>query len=242
MLSHVPDKEGTFGPAAVVEVFNSVIQSEFGQDYLDWQAQLGSDLNINVNPSTKQITVPFNRAEVTANELRQLVVHELGVHMLRAVMGEETDLPILRFGLPHAGSLEESLGKVLEQAQNGRYETPNPQFPLIVGMMLYDGMDFRDAYETMWRYKTLSADTIPTTPEEIRTKQDQAYKSVLRITRGTDTLPWFKDLSYYYDQQAVWQHLESIRGDDLMLQFLMLGKTDPTNPAHRRVQLETRTV
>ena len=60
--------------------------------------------------------------------------------------------------------------------------------------------------------------------------------------RGTDELPWFKDLSYYNGAAEVWKHLESIRGDDTEFMLVLLGKANAGNKDHRRILLETATV
>ena len=59
--------------------------------------------------------------------------------------------------------------------------------------------------------------------------------------RGTDDLPWFKDLAYYNGAVGVWRHLEAIRGDDTKSMFVLLGKANPADAAHERITYETAT-
>jgi hypothetical protein len=40
----------------------------------------------------------------------------------------------------------------------------------------------------------------------------------------------------------MWRHLDMICGDDLGLQFLLMGKADPTRKAQQQLLLETKSV
>lgn len=59
--------------------------------------------------------------------------------------------------------------------------------------------------------------------------------------RYTDELPWFKDLAYHNGSNDVWKHLESIRGDYVKFMFVLMGKANPANIDHERLQYESST-
>lgn len=61
----------------------------------------------------------------------------------------------------------------------------------------------------------------------------------MRITRGTDELPWFKDLSYFNNTAEMWKYCEAACDDPEQFLFLLMGKIDPTDPLYRRILLES---
>ncbi len=62
------------------------------------------------------LKIPEGRPPLDAKSLRGLVAHELGVHMLRAIRGSETNLLPMQVGFPGYYDVEEGLGVVMEQA------------------------------------------------------------------------------------------------------------------------------
>lgn len=119
----------------------------------------------------------------------------------------------------------------------GDIRNPSHQYPKLADM------DFRDTYEVKWRLAALEKATEQSGIEDLDLAKikNTAYGSTMRIFRGTDELPWFKDLSYYNGSAGVWRHLEEIRGDDVQFMFVLMGKSNPANIGHRRVMLETAT-
>lgn len=245
LLKHVPKRKQPFSPEDVANIFNEIIVEEFGESAVGWQAVVMKAKSTAVRAGEKRIIIPENRKPADYKQMRGLVAHELGVHMLRSVMGEETDLSLLRFGLAKNGDNEEGLAMIMQQAaQGGKFTNAGTMYPLIAGLMYHDNKDFRGCFEIMWRRKVL-LDLKPNAAPTEKTIEDAriwAYAATNRITRGTDTLPWFKDLAYNNGWNSMWQHLEKISGDDLQLSLLLLGKSDPTVPAHRRALLETKSI
>lgn len=111
---------------------------------------------------------------------------------------------------------------------------------ITAGLAYFDGKDFRDAYEVKWRLSALEKlrDGGELTDDMCKKSQNAAYGSTMRSFRGTDDLPWFKDLSYYNGAVDVWRHLEEIRGDDIRFMFVLLGKNDPSSKIHERLIYE----
>jgi hypothetical protein len=243
MLRHIPEDKDIFGPEELADVFRDIIREEFGESAEDWRIEVTKAASVNVIAGEKLIKVPENRKPVSKKELQGLVAHEVGVHMLRAVMGEQTDLLPLRTGLPDYYDAEEGLGKVMEQAVKGKYADSGIPYYMIAGLMYNDHKNFRETFEIMWRYnalKTLKTEDV--TDEEIGKAKNTAYKSVMRIARGTDTLPWFKDLAYYNGAEKMWRHMEEASDDYELFQFVLLGKGDAANKQHEHIMYETKTV
>ncbi len=104
----------------------------------EWKSEVeegGS--NIHVDHNNKTVWVGSKRAEASAENLRKLVVHELGVHVLRRLLGEQTDNPLLwNTGLSGYYTVEEGLGVVVEQALAGKAELRGVQHYANIGLAL----------------------------------------------------------------------------------------------------------
>ena len=241
MLSHVP-KRDTFSPEEVRTVFTEIIEQEFSESAEGWKVDIEPAKSINVKSTEKRIVIPEDRGDISYAVLRGLIVHEIGVHMLRAVTGAETDLLPLQNGLNDYYDAEEGLGVVMQQALKGKFTESGIEPYITAGLAYHDSKDFRDTFEVKWRLSALEAvgDSGEITDASITKARNTAYGSVMRSMRGTDELPWFKDLAYYNGSIDVWRHLESIKGDDLKFMFVLLGKANPANRAHEQILLETK--
>ena len=239
MLDHIPD-EKTFEDAAIKAVFEDILLEEFGESAKGWKVDVEKAQSINVKAGEKRLVIPEGR-KVSQAELRDLVVHELGVHFMRSVMGDQTDLLPLRLGLSEYYDTEEGLGVVMEQALAGEFKEAGLGHYLTAGLAHFDGKDFRDIFEIKWRLDALAKDDIETSDKALDKTKQATYKNTMRVMRGTDDMPWFKDLAYYNGAAETWKHLESIVGDDIEFMLVLLGKANPSNPSHRRIMLETAT-
>jgi hypothetical protein len=243
MLAHVPE-QSEFNEAEVKQVFEAIIREEFGDAAKEWKVDIEPAKSINVKSTEKRIVIPDDRGQISRKTLEQLVVHEVGVHMLRAVMGGETDLDPLANGLSDYYDAEEGMGKVMEQALSGSFAEAGIDHYITAGLSFFEGKDFRDTYEAKWRLAALSSlkDGEGLTEASVAKAKNTAYGGTMRMFRGTDDLPWFKDLSYYNGSVGMWRHLESIRGDDTKFLFVLLGKANPANIAHERIMYETASI
>ena len=239
MLSHIPEGD-TFQDEQIKSTFEAILTEEFGDSAKDWVVAIEDATAINVKPAEKRIVVPAGR-EVSADSLRKLIGHEIGIHLLRYAMGAQTDLPPFKRGLSDYYDTEEGLGSVMEQSLNGEYKEAGIDHYITAGLGYHDKLDFRDVFEAKWRLSVLNTTKGDPTEAAIEKAKKAAYKSTMRSFRGTDTMPWFKDLSYYNGAAEIWKHLEEIQGDDLQFMFVLLGKGNPANTSHRRIMLETAT-
>ena len=111
MLSHVPVDKSEFCPHELQEIFVNVIQNEFNtygdSDYVrfyngaaeGWTVFVEEAGSVNIRSSEKKIVIPDNGMMRSRKKVEELIVHEIGVHMLRSIMGGETNLPPLANGL-----------------------------------------------------------------------------------------------------------------------------------------------
>lgn len=247
-LSHIPDGVDEFSDNEAKDVFQSILDSEFfdqesGVSAAEgWKAVVGRAQSVNVKAGDKNIVIPEGRS-VSRSVMRGLVVHEVGVHVLRSIMGEQTQISALKTGLANYYDSEEGLGAVAEQALKGKYRVAGEGHYVTVGLAYFDNKDFRETFEVKWRLSALQkvGEDGQITDEQIAASRSAAYGSTMRIFRGTDSLPFLKDLAYYNGADAVWRYLEDHRGDDTYVALLFLGKADPTLSTHRRVLFESHT-
>ena len=240
MLRHVPETDELIGPVELHRIFETIVREEFGESAADWSVDLRDATSVYVDMKTKRVAIPHDRDPVTSLKAKQLVVHEIGIHMLRAVTGGETDIAPLQSGLDGYLSDEEGLGKVMEQAVEGKFVEAGVDHYITAGLAYFDKKDFRDTFEIKWRLKLLQSlkPGEEPTPEQVFTARQSGIDGALRFFRGTNDLPLFMSLSYYNGTTDVWKYLEKIRGDDLQLSLLLAGKVS-TSKEHQNVVLES---
>jgi hypothetical protein len=240
--STYPDDE-IFGPHDIKAIFDEIIREEFGEAAEGWSVVVeeAKSITVEVIAAEKTIRIPVDRKPVSRNQLTGLIVHELGVHFLRAVSGYDTDNLLMAIGMPNYYASEEGLATVMQQAIKGAYVDSGIPYYLVVSMMYFEGKTFQEAHEVMWRRSLLNQlqdGDSAVTEEAIDTAGKNAYSPVFRIRRVT--LPWFKDLAYYNGNEKMWKFLEENIGDDMMLALLLSGKGDLTQGTHKTAVLETR--
>ncbi len=250
MLSHIPNEQEEFDPYELQKIFTDIIEEEFNNDSKGyagaaegWTVSAEKATSVNVKSSEKRIVIPDNGMMRSRKKVENLVVHEIGVHMLRSITGGETDMLPLRSGLSDYYDTEEGLGVVMEQALSGKFAERGVDHYITAGLAHFDNKDFREAFEIKWRLSLLSSvdDGSGVGDEQIVKAKKSAFTQTLRSFRGANDLPLFKDLSYYNGSVEVWRYLESIKGDDFLLSLLLAGKVN-TSADHRRVILESKSM
>ena len=252
ILSHIPNEQEEFDPYELQKIFTDIIEEEFNglndsEGYAGaaegWTVSVEKATSVNVKSSEKRIVIPDNGMMRSHKKVENLVVHEIGIHMLRSTTGGETDMLPLRSGLSDYYDTEEGLGAVMEQALSGKFTERGVDHYITAGLAHFDNKDFREAFEIKWRLSLLGSvdDDGGVSGEQIAKAKKAAFTQTLHSFRGANDLPLFKDLSYYNGSVEVWKYLESIKGDDLLLSLLLAGKVN-TSADHRRVILESRSV
>jgi len=91
----------------------------------DWRCVVDSTVSI---PSTevdkKLVKLPENTLR-SADELRRLIVHEVGIHAIRGQNGENTGVHALKFGTANYADVEEGEGVLFECAVAGTLDNPS---------------------------------------------------------------------------------------------------------------------
>ncbi len=222
------EKDLKIGPQAIAVIFQTIIDEEFPGS--GWQVVIQSAASIYVDATTKTIKVPETREPATPDKLRGLVVHELGVHMVRSIIGEGSDLIPMRFGLAGSGEAEEGIAKVMESVLADDASRTGYQHYL-TATLINRGMEFRDVFEIMKRYKILDA-YLDKPDNKIKKQEKTTFKFMFRSIRGTNELPWHITLNYFNGTHKIWDYIETHKDDPDLITLLFMGKTDPTNPNH----------
>ena len=248
MISHITNEQEEFDPYELQKIFTDIIEEEFNNDSKGyagaaegWTVSVEKATSVNVKSSEKRIVIPDNGMMRSRKKVENLVVHEIGVHMLRSITGGETDMLPLRSGLSDYYDTEEGLGVVMEQALSGKFAERGVDHYITAGLAHFDNKDFHEAFEIKWRLSLLGSvdDGSEVSDGQIVKAKKTAFTQTLRSFRGTNDMPLFKDLSYYNGSVEVWRYLESVKGDDFLLSLLLAGKLN-TSADHRRVILESK--
>ncbi|MDB5163654.1 MAG: hypothetical protein JWS12_271 [Candidatus Saccharibacteria bacterium] len=210
-----PDKEN-YKPAQMVQAFNKAL------DYIGasgWCAELRPGANIvNVNHEDKKVYVGADRIPASAMRMKKLLLHEVGIHVMRRILGEQTANPLLGgVGLSGNEATEEGLGVVVEQMLDSKALVKGEQHYMNIGLSLgLDGhpRDFREVFEIEWRRKVLEkVEGNSNLDIQVVMKAYRiAYSNVVRVRRGTPAdvsgIAFTKDLAYYNGNGAIWKFLE----------------------------------
>jgi len=238
LLLELRDEDKNFAPAEIKEFFENKIK-QLG--FNEWAVKIDANYRtISVDQKNKSIYVPKDR-EIDAASLEKLVLHEIGVHVLRRENGERSKLKLLGLGLDHYEIGEEGLASLVE----GFFEDKinfgffNLLSYVAIGMVYgVDGQrrDFRDLYEILiklYLYMGLAANPDKSI-EDIKQKAvNNAYNRCVRIFRGTSCqvsgVCFTRDMIYLKGKICMW---DVINNNPQELKRVYCGKYNPCNDRH----------
>lgn len=233
-----------FDITEVYDVFNKVLDNLKSYDLGLETEVVWTDAGA-ISVASNEIRIPRQRSvgnRMSPAKLKSLLVHELGTHFMRRQVGSDYNLAPLSQGLDGYLDAEEGIAKAMEMAVLGKYQEAGVGHYLTAGLAYFGQADFRQVFETNWRLKLLTAKKLDLSEENIAKVRSNAYNATQRIFRGTDKLPWFKDLSYFNGSQQIWQWIERNIGSETMMDDLILwAKTNPLDPRHQQLMYELRT-
>ena len=234
-LELIPKKDDDrYSADEIFDVFENILKDFENDGFSEFNVEWKDSGAIAVSAKDKKIFIPKNRKPVSKKELEGLVVHEIGTHYMRAQMGEAYDNQALRTGLDGYMNTEEGIARAMEMAVKGDYQEAGVQYYLTAGFAYFNNMSFRKAFEANWRMGILDGKN-NFSEENISKKRQIAYRNTQRIFRGTNELPWFKDLSYFNGGQEIWKYIEeNINSPTLIDDFLLGGKNNLYNLDQQR--------
>ena len=215
---YIPEDRDSFTPQDGADIIIEIIKKELKIPYV---AEVDENvLTASVRSSEQKIIMPGGRKGLYSRiELEKLIVHELGVHTIRATSAEVDNLPVSAFSKNGAYSrlTEEGLAKVCEQAIDGKYDDICTVRYLAIGFAQVCKKNFRQSYEILWRMEHLTSG---------RNKED-CFSIIQRAFRGTGVLPINTDLIYRRGYVLVWRYIEDHINDPSLIKTLFLsGKND----------------
>lgn len=239
-LSHISPGKQMFSIEEACTITNEIISSELEGDMAadidrglnGWKAVVIPDGAV-ATTNCEQKTIKFpgrrSRGAYTREELKSIIIHELGVHALRSLPYEYCEIKAFSQGLPGYEPFEEGVAKAADQAVNHRYEDFGLLHYVSIGLASLLGKNFREVYEIQCRIEHLTGGE----PE------GRCFDSVQRAFRGTGELPNHKDLVYYNGAVQVWKYIEEHLYDmGLMERLFLNGKSSTIDKMHERMIYE----
>lgn len=232
------DYQHQYSPAAVRKIFQQVLRTIRATG---WQARTSATLSrFSVNHQDRTILIPARRA-TAGRYLEELIIHEIGVHVLRRVNGERTPLKLLGLGLDHYAVGEEGWAELSHQVLLRTVGDIKSQ-GYFLGAALAGGLDgtprdFRQTYEALRPFVRLWLTRAEASREKIEQRApDIAYHICQSIFRGTDCRTpgvfFTKDIIYATGLCRLWSVITERPQE---ISRLDCGKYDPANANHRAV-------
>ena len=210
-------------------------------------------------PSTssdsKKVSLP-STTKRNADQLRALIIHEVGVHAQRAQNGEDTGSNILKGGTADYADVEEGLGVVLECIVNGSADNPAMHRArdryITAGLALgRDGGSSRDArnvYEILWRIiASRKAEQGIISVQIIEQAKEEAYDHIENAYRGTNfAMPGmiYQKLKVY--REGLIKNIEYFRANigsiREALDSAMIGKYNHTDVHQKQLVMHITTL
>lgn len=209
----------------------------------------GARTSFGVNQTTKVISIPHDsdlslrKKVLTKVSLQGLLMHEIGVHVVRRENGDASPLALLGIGLDNYLRAEEGIATLAEQLIAGteRYSGEVGYFSIGAAMgVVGKPLSFAELYDVLNAYYILSiADRQLETegyyePEELRMMAtDNAWNRTLRVYRGTTGQTagavYTRDIIYLEGNRSIWKLLDT---EATINPDWLVGKYDPSNPSH----------
>jgi hypothetical protein len=254
---HVPVYNGIYIPHdyevdSAEKIFAMFSDYLVEQNINNWVVQIdhpGARTSFGVNQTTKVISIPHDsdlalrKKVLTKVSLQALLMHEVGVHVVRRENGDASPLALLGVGLDDYLRAEEGIATLAEQLITGttQYSGEVGYFSVGAAMgTLGESLPFTELYKILHAYYTLSiADKQLETEgfyelDELKMMAtDQAWNRSMRVYRGsTGTTPgavYTRDIIYLEGNKQMWKLLDS---DAVIHPDWLAGKYDPTNHTH----------
>ncbi|MBP7807227.1 hypothetical protein KA047_01890 [Candidatus Saccharibacteria bacterium] len=247
--------EGPHTSEKVRQVFTQIID-EFARtepEWANWSVyDKAGETTLSVVAEDRGIIVPDARPDVeNKEELLALALHEIGVHAWRAVSGYAKGDTMLANGLYQYGFFEEGFGKLMEILVGRDMHLARDLYTnvaLAAGTVPGVRLDRHELNEVAVNRVLIRARAADSQPAESDLKK--ALNGVRRVLRGgtgkalydqsgnvVHQAVFTKDIAYYggfaLARGYVEQELQAGRSALEILEYMLLGKFDPTISQHR---------
>ncbi len=185
--------------------------------------------NIFIKTQDKTIYIPSSRS-ASGKVLKQLIAHEINVHVRRAVNGSRSILKLLSVGLSGYILGEEGLALISESALAHNF-IRYKGFEKYLAIALASGKDgtvrdFRTVFHIMYQYFLLTYTGKRVSKKTLRERTWQLCVRIFRSIPPTANkgICLTKDAMYYMGQIRIWKLLQD---DSSQFEKLFIGKYDP---------------
>ncbi|HEU5121264.1 MAG TPA: hypothetical protein VFT59_00315 [Candidatus Saccharimonadales bacterium] len=250
LLGLVPTEQGVFDRNALKHIFEGglhVIAHDWQLDNAkNWTVEFGGT-NVSVDNETNTIWIPEKYPNIPHLKVEKLLVHELGGHLLRNLLGEKTGDIFFATSLPGRVADEEALLTVLESSLDDtpKYYDTGIAYYLGVGL----GLDTLQIGEKMppEKLQQVLTDLAVMNPTNSRERGESiGMSNTSRLVRGMPSIVIDGtlhqainrgDLKYAHGQRHAIEWLTAHRNDPAALDFVLCGKfaySDPQQEAYAR--------
>lgn len=233
-LRHIPADQTSFSIQDAADITAEILRDELSEYAEKWSVIVDiGRVSAAVDQEERRILFPSDRIPNTYTRLSlvNIITHELGVHVLRAMPYQNMQIQAFSRGLPGYETIDEGIAKLMEQGVSGIYQESGIVHYITVGLAHFCNMNFRQIFEIQKRLQKLSGGA----------SEIICYNSVQRAFRGTTALPVHKDLVYYNGAVQIWKFVEQRIDDPQLFDSLLLSaKTDIFNPAQMQLVYEAK--
>jgi len=181
-----------------------------------WSARSFSPMNAKVSVERKDRLVKIREdATFTHRDLRRLLVHEIGVHVLRAENGSKQPIGIFSRGLPSYLSTEEGLAVYSEEKAGVIEPTTMRKY---AGRVIATVTSLSHSFNDVFR--SIASDVGPDIAFEIAARTKRGFRDTSQPGAHT------KDIVYLKGYRDVGQHLDKHPDDHEILFVGKLGLDD----------------
>ncbi|MEM9336521.1 MAG: tyrosine/phenylalanine carboxypeptidase domain-containing protein [Patescibacteria group bacterium] len=183
---------------------------------MGWKVVLSDEVvGIKVSSRHRRVYIPRN-FKAPGKKVARLFAHEVGVHVLRRVLGKERTLQLFAIGLPGYAACEEGLGILSEQLTFGKFRDFGGQdkyFTLMIALGSLDGKpkDFKDTFSYIQTYFYERVRKKYAQEKAIQISNERAWRMCWRVFRGGNPnmagCCFLKDKMYREGNVSIWKYL-----------------------------------
>lgn len=201
---------------------------------LGWKAVLRDGApNIFVHSDERSIILPAGRS-YTHEHIRNLIVHEIGVHVLRNINGGSSRERLAGSGMPGYAPIEEAFGVLVASVYKTKLTADHPLqgMGIISIAQRLDNSSFRDIYELLRALIVCQANPDETTmTSNVEQYNRRAFGYCLRVLRlGTGKLIERSVTKYWWGMLMLEQYLATAGATQTTYDEFLAGKYNCLEP------------
>lgn len=212
---------------ATADMLSQAAKFILKEDTGDWTSIVKVGIpNVYIDRDQRAVMVPAGRV-FSIEHVKSLAIHEIGVHIYRAVQGEKSHEPLASYGLPGYGPAEEAMGALMGSLQR-------PKLSRIMQFMSFAVLEaasrpdatFRHVHEMAKLLLICAANSsvLPTAESDYHLAR-LAFARVIRVLRlGTSQIMDRSTTKYWRGQLLLSQYFNQYGVTEASLERFFLGK------------------